>query len=115
MADMAVHAARCAVAVASVRKMLGSPIVKTRVVPRAPGVPSDFKTVEKVDPDDSTQMIKVKTIRMTALANPPPKRFQEIGKTLMILNGDLFEHLPPATMCPLRLFDEMARTETLIC
>ena len=100
--------------IASVRKMPGSPIVKSRVVPAAPSVLGDVKTVDMVDPDDSNQTIRVKTIRMTALANAPPKRFQEMDKTLMIVNGDRFEHLPRATMHPLWLFDEMARAETLI-
>ena len=78
-------------------------------------VPGDFKTVEMVDPDDTSRTIRVKMIRMMSLANTPPKRFQEIDKTLLNARGDLFEHLPPATMCPLWLFDEMAGAETLIC
>ena len=100
--------------IASVRKLLGSPIAKSRVVPAAAGVPGDFKTVEMVDPDARNQMIRVKTSRITALENLPPKRFQEIDKTLLIVNGHLFEHLAPATMCPTWLFDEMARADTLI-
>ena len=57
----------------------------------------------------------MKTTRIAALANEPPKRFLEIDKTLIIINGDLFEHLAPETMCPPWLFDEMAGTDTLIC
>ena len=32
----------------------------------------------------------------------------------MIINGDLFDHLPSRKMCPLWLSDEMAHTDTLI-
>ena len=37
---------------ASVRKMLGWPILKSRAVPAAPSVPCNFKSVEMVDLDD---------------------------------------------------------------
>ena len=78
-------------AIESVTQMLGLPIVKSPVVAATAVVPSDFKSVEMVDPQNSSQTIEVKTIRLTALSNPPPKRFQETDKTPMIINGDPFE------------------------
>ena len=45
----------------------------------------------------------------------PPKRFLEINKKLIIINGDIFEHLAPETMCPTWLYEEMAQVDTLIC
>ena len=39
----------------------------------------------------------------------------EIDKNLIIINGDIFEHLAPETMCPAWLYEEMARADTLVC
>ena len=101
--------------IATVQKHFGSAVAKSRVVPPPVGVPGDFKTVGMVDADARIQMIKMKRTRIMALANKPLKRFLELDKTLIIADGDLFEHLAPATMCPTGLFDEMTRADTLIC
>ena len=34
---------------------------------------------------------------------------------MIVINGDIFEHLPPETLCPTWLYDEMVGTDTLIC
>ena len=47
--------------------------------------------------------------------NKPPKRFLEIDKNLIVINGDIFEHVAPETMCPTWLYEETARADTLIC
>ena len=39
----------------------------------------------------------------------------EIDKNLVVINGDILEHLAPETMCPAWLCEEMARADTLIC
>ena len=49
------------------------------------------------------------------MTHDPPKRFMEIDKNLIIINGDIFEHLAPETMCPAWLYEEMAHADTLIC
>ena len=100
---------------ATLRKHLGSEVAKSRVVPAAVGVPGDFKTVEMVDPDATTRMIRVRKIRIAARGNEPPKRFWEIDNTMFIINGDPFEHLASETMCPTWLYDKMAGADTLIC
>ena len=81
----------------------------------AAGVTGDFKTVVQQDPEATNQVITVKATGIAALVTEPPKRFLEINKTLIIINGDIFEHLATETMCPSWLCDEMARTDTLIC
>ena len=87
--------------ITSVLKLLRSPIIKSHVVRAAAGGPSDFKTVQMVDLGDISKMIRVKMTRVTAPANAPHKRFQEIDMRLIIVNADLFQHLPQVTMCPL--------------
>ena len=57
----------------------------------------------------------MKATRIAALLNQPPNRFFDIDTTLIIISGDIFDHLAPETMCPTWLNDEMARTYTLIC
>ena len=57
----------------------------------------------------------MKATGFAALVNEPPKRFLNIDKTLIMINGNIFEHLVPETMCSTWLYDEMARTDTLIC
>ena len=52
---------------------------------------------------------------IAALAHDPPRRFIEIYKNLIVINGDIFEHLAPEMMCPAWLYEEMARADTLIC
>ena len=47
--------------------------------------------------------------------NEPPKRFLEIDKNLIVINGVIFEHLAPEAMFPTWLYEEMARAGTLIC
>ena len=53
--------------------------------------------------------------RIAALAHDPPRRFIEIDKNLIVINGDIFEHLAPEMMCPAWLYEEIARADTLIC
>ena len=101
--------------IANVRRLLGSEIAKRRVVPAPAGVAGDFKTVEQVDPDATRQTIRVKATLIAALVNDTPKRFLEITKRMFVINSDIFEHLPPESLCPIWLSDEMARTYTLIC
>ena len=101
--------------IANVRRLLCSDFAKSRVPPAAAGLPGDFKTVEQVDLDATNSNIKVKAARIAALVNEPPKGLCEIDETLIIINCNIFEHLAPETMCPTRLYDEMARTDTLIC
>ena len=59
--------------IATVRKHLGSPVAKSRVLPAGVGVPGDFKTVEMVDTDAKNRTIRVKTTRIAAVAIEPPK------------------------------------------
>ena len=49
------------------------------------------------------------------MAHDPPRWFFEIDKNLIVVNGDVFEHLAPEMMCPAWLYEEMARADTLIC
>ena len=99
----------------NVQKLLGQEPTKSRVVLPAAGVTGDFKTVEQQDPLLATQTITIKATRITALAHDPPRRFIEIDKNLIVINGDIFEHLAPEMMCPAWLYEEMARANTLIC
>ena len=99
----------------NVRRRLGTEIAKSRVVPAAAGVTGDFKTVEQQDPMVASQTISIKAIRTAALVNEPPKWFLEIDTNLIVINGDIFEHLAPETMCPTWLYERMARADTLIC
>ena len=99
----------------NVQKLLGQELTKSRVVPPAAGDTSDFKTVEQQDPLLASQTIKIKATRIAALAHDPPKRFMEIDKNLIVIIGDIFEHLAPETMCPAWLYEEMARADTFIC
>ena len=39
----------------------------------------------------------------------------KIDKNLIVINGDIFEHLAPKTMCPAWLYEEIARADTLLC
>ena len=39
----------------------------------------------------------------------------EIDQNLIVINGDILEHLDPETMCPAWLYEEMARADTLLC
>ena len=98
----------------NVQKLLGQEPTKSHVVPPPAGVTGDFKTVEQQDPSSSST-ITVKATRIAALTTEPPKRFMEIDKNLIIINGDIFQHLAPETMCPAWLYEEMARADTLIC
>ena len=75
----------------------------------------DFKTVEQQDPLLASQPITIKATRIAALAHEPPKRFMEMDKNLIVINGDIFEHLAAETMCPAWLYEEMARVDTLLC
>ena len=126
MAGMEIHDSRTTVAggkerqtaslkILNIQKLLGQEPTRSRVVPPPAGVTGDFKTVEQQDPSLSSQTITVKTTRIAAMTGDPPKRFVEIDKNLIIINGDIFEHLAPETMCPAWLYEEMARADTLIC
>ena len=104
-----------ALKILNVQKLLGQEATKSRVVPPAAGVTGDFKTVEQQDSLLASQTITIKATRIAALAHNPPKRFMEIDKNLIAINGDIFEHLAPEMVCPAWLYEEMARTDTLIC
>ena len=84
----------------NVQKLLRQERTKSRVVPPAAGVTGDFKTVEQQDPLLSSQTITRKATRIAALAHDPLRRFIEIDKNLIVINGDIFEHLAPEMMCP---------------
>ena len=99
----------------NVQKLLGQEPTKSRVVPSAAGVSGDFKTVEQQDPLLSSQTITIKATRIATLAHDPPRRFIEIDKNLIVINGDIFEHLAPEMICPAWLYEEMVRADTLIC
>ena len=99
----------------NVQKLLGQEPTKSRVVPQAAGVTGDFKTVEQQDPLLSSQTITIKAARIAGLAQDPPRRLFEIEKNLIVINGDIFEHLAPEMMCPAWLYEAMARANTLIC
>ena len=98
-----------------VQRLSGTEIAKSRVVPAAAGITGDFKIVEQQDPLLASQTITIKATRIAALVNEPPKLFLEIDENLIVINGDIFEHLAPETMCPTWLYEEMARADTLIC
>ena len=93
----------------NVQKLPGQEPTRSRVVPPPAGVTGDFKTVEQQDPSLSSQTITVKATRIAA------RRFIDIDKNLTVINGDIFEHLAPETMCPAWLYEEMARADTLLC
>ena len=99
----------------NVQRLVGTEITKSRVVPKAAGVTGYFKTVEQQDPLVASQSITIKATRIAALAHEPPKRFMEIDKNLIVINGDIFEHLAPETMCPAWLYEETVRADTLLC
>ena len=44
----------------------------------------------------------------------PPKRFMDINKNLIVINGNIFEHLAPETMRPAWLYEEMALDDILL-
>ena len=100
--------------IANVLRLLDTEFAKSRVLPAAVGNTDDFKTVEQQDPEAKNQIIKAKATRIAALVNEPPKRFLEIDKTLIIINGDILDHLAPETMCLTWLHDEMAHTRQRI-
>ena len=104
-----------ALKILNVQKLLGQEATKSRVVPPDAGVTGDFKTVEQQDPLLASQTITIKATRIAALANDPLKRFMEIDQNLIVINGDIFEHLAPETMCLAWLYEEMACADTLIC
>ena len=85
------------------------------MVPPAAGVTGDFKTVEQQDPLLASQTSTIKATQIAALAHDPPRWFIEIDINLIVINGDIFEHLAPEMMCPVWLYEEMARADTLIC
>ena len=99
----------------NVQRLLGTEVTKSRVVPAAAGVTGDIKTVEQQDPLLVSQTITIKATRIAALVHEPPRQFLEIDKNLIVINGDIFEHLDPDTMCPAWLYEETARADTLIC
>ena len=85
------------------------------MVPAAGGFTGDFKTVEQQDLIATNRIIRVKATQIAALLSEPPKQLLEIHKALIIINGDLFQQLAPEMMCATWLYDEMVRTDTLIC
>ena len=105
------------VKILNVQRLLGTEDTKSRVVTAAARVTGEFKTVEQQDPllASQTITIKVGVTRIAALVHKPPRRFVEIDKNLIVINGNIFEHIDPETMCPAWLYEEMARADTLIC
>ena len=101
--------------IVNVQKLPGQEATKSRVVPQPACVTGDLKTVEQQDPLLATQTITIKATRIAAQAHDPPKRFMEIDKNLIVMNGDIFEHLAPVMMCPAWLYEEMARADTITC
>ena len=99
----------------NVQRLLGTEVTKSRVVPPAAGVTGDFKTVEQQDPLLASRSITIKATRIAALAHESPKRFMEIDKNLIVISGDIFEHLAPEMMCPAWLHEEMARADIILC
>ena len=99
----------------NVQRLLGTEFAKSCVVSAAAGVTGDFKTVEQQDPMLTSQIITVKATQIAAVVNEPPKRFLEIDKALIVINGDIFQHLAPEAMCPTWLYEEIPRANTLIC
>ena len=99
----------------NVQNLLGQEPTKSRVVPPAAGVTGDFKTVEQQDPLLATETITIKLTPSADLAHDPSRRFIEIDKYLIVINGDIFEDLAPEMMCPAWLSEEMARADILIC
>ena len=99
----------------NVQRLLGTEIAKSRVVPAAAGVTCHFKTVEQQDRMLESQIFTTKATRIAAQVNEPAKRLMEIDKNLIVINGDIFEHLAPGMMCPTCLYEEMARADTVIC
>ena len=85
------------------------------MVHAAAGVTGHFKTVRQQDPLLASQTIIIKATQIATLVHEPPKRFLEIDKTLIVINGDRFEHLGPEGMCPAWLYEEMSRADRLIC
>ena len=53
--------------------------------------------------------------RLAALVNESPKLVFEIDMTIIVINGDIFEHVASETMCHTWLYDEMAGADTLSC
>ena len=76
---------------------------------------ADAKIVEQVHPDATNLIIKVEATQIAALVKEPPRWLSGIDKTMIIINGDIFEHLPLEAMCPTWLYDEMARTDKVPC
>ena len=101
--------------VLNVQILLGTELTKSCVVPAAAGATGDFKTVEQQDSLLASQTITIKATGIAAQLHEHPKRFMEIDKNLIVINGNIFEHLDPETMCPAWLYEEMARADTLIC
>ena len=101
--------------VLNVQRLLGAEVTKSHVVPAAAGVTDDFKTVEQQDPLLASQTITIEATPIAALVHKPPRRFFKIDKNLILINGDIFEHLDPETMYPAWLYEEMPRADTLIC
>ena len=99
----------------NVHRLLGTEITKSRWVPAAAGVTGDLKTVKQQDPLLTSQTITIKATQIAAQVHEPPKRFLEINKILIVINGDRFGHLDPEGICPAWLYEEMVRADTLIC
>ena len=98
----------------NVQRLLGTEVTKSLVVPAAARVTGDFKTVEQQHPLLASQTLTIKATGIAALVHEPPRRFLEIDKNLIVINGDIFEHLEAEMMCPTWLYEEMARADTLI-
>ena len=101
--------------VLNVQRLLGTDVTKSRVLPAAAGITSDYKTVQQQNSLLASQTIIIKANQIAALVQEPPRRFLEIDKNLIVIDGNRFEHLDPETMCPAWLYEEIGRADTLIC
>ena len=84
----------------NVQRLLGTEVTKSRVLPVAAGVTGDFKTVEQQDPLLASQTLGMKATRIAALVHEQPRRFSDIDKNLIVINGNIFEHLDPEKNVP---------------
>ena len=99
----------------NVQRLLGTEVTKSRVVPQLLAL---LVTSRQWNSRIPYRQVKLSQLRRPELQLSPkknPKRFMEIDKNLILINGHIFEHLAPDTMCAAWLYEEMARADTLLC
>ena len=99
----------------NVQKLLGQEPTKSRVVFPAAGL---LVTSRRWNSRIHYWQVKLSQLRRPEMQHWPaiPRGcFFEIDKNLIVINGDIFEHLAPEMMCPAWLYEEMVRVDTLIC